>query len=242
MEENNHQKLNIDFNFEAKEKVSIFLGAFGSGKSEVAVNFALYLAAKVHDREYSDVILADLDIINPYFRSLDAKSILNGNGIQVISPLFANTNVEAPSIPGEIYSVFDREGIRAVLDIGGEDLGARVVASLKNRILSVPYAAYIVINMNRPFTDTKVKVTGMINELEDAAGIKIKGLINNTNLLSQTEQTDLLNANAILAEIADETGIGLCFCSGMDHDYPAEWDNRAPDGLPFLRLIHTINY
>ncbi|MHB1483172.1 MAG: hypothetical protein ACYCYI_00775 [Saccharofermentanales bacterium] len=242
MKEKQNKNPNIDFSFKTEEKVSVILGAYGSGKSEVSVNLALFLADKANVRGYTDVVLADLDMINPYFRSLDAKAILNDNGIQVISPKFANTNVEAPALPGEIYSVFDRDGVRAVLDIGGEDLGARVVASMKNRILSVSHAIYMVVNMNRPFTDTKEKVASMLKELEEAAGIEISGLINNTNLLSLTQTQDLLDANRVLAEIAEETSIRFCFCSGMDEDYPADWGNTAPDGVPFLRLKHTINY
>lgn len=240
--ERQNEKLNRKFSFDTKEKVSIFLGAYGSGKSEIAVNFALYLTDKEQNSDYSSVVLADLDIINPFYRSLDAKTILNASNIHVISPQFANTNVEAPALPSEIYSVFDREGVRAVLDIGGDDLGARVVASLKNKICAVSFVVYMVVNMNRPFTDSKENILIMLRGLEDAAGLKVDGLINNTNLLSLTVQEDLISANRILTEISDETGIQLCFCCGMNEDYPVEWYNIAPDGLPFLRLRHTINY
>ncbi len=276
------------------EKISIFIGAYGSGKSEVAVNFAMYLAdrnkviaknnvkenakniaiknakniaiknAKDSDKDsgkendndnfmdndrgnesslqYNEIVLADLDIINPYFRSVDAKIVLEKHGVHVISPQFANTNIEIPAIPGEIYSVFDQPQIRGVLDIGGEDLGARVVANLQNRIMSVPFAVYMVVNLNRPFTNSKEKIITMMRELEETTGLKTKGFINNTNLLSFSCVDDLLNANEVLRQVEIETGVPVAFASGMHDNYPAEWGNETPDNVPFLRLSRTISY
>ena len=276
---------NNRFSFIPTEKISIFVGAYGSGKSEVAVNFALFLSKKMsesitrnesqsrhentiyneiqshnesqshnenqsgHDfpinkkiTKYNSVVLADLDMINPYFRSVDAKKVLNDHGIYVISPQFANTNVEVPALPGEVFSVFDQEAIRAVLDIGGEDLGARVVSSLKSRILTVSSATYMVVNMNRPFTNSKDKIIVMMRELEEATGLKTSGIVNNTNLLSYSCTQDLLEANMVLSQVCQETEVPLVFSSGMNGDYPAEWGNKTPDGIPFLRLSRTITY
>ena len=241
----NAELQNQHFSFQSDEKVSIFIGAYGSGKSEVAVNFALMLSDRIYGRNPGDgrqVVLADLDIINPFFRSVDAKKILNDHNIHVISPQFANTNVDVPAVPGEIFSVFDQPSMRAVLDIGGEDMGARVVASLKSRIVSVSNMIYIVVNMNRPFTDSKEKVIVMMRELEAATGLATNGIINNTNMLSLSETGDLIAANRILSEVAKETGVPLCFASGMDKDYPDEWGSLTPDGIPFLRLSRTIHY
>lgn len=236
------KNLNRNFNYDAKERISIFLGAYGSGKSEVAVNFALMLANREKNKACREITLADLDIINPYYRSLDAKKVLNDNGVSVISPLFANTNAEAPVIPGEVYSVFDQESTRAVLDIGGEDMGARIVSNLKNKILHSDFAVYMVVNMKRPFTDTKEKVIRMMQELEDAAGLKITGLVNNTNLLEDSTLAELTEANQILAGIYDETGVPLCFAAGMHAQYPEVKGNILPDQTPYLSLARTILY
>lgn len=265
------EEQNKKFMFDPNEKISIFLGAYGSGKSEVAVNFSLLLSNRLDEAInnyktgmtngrtivsneadsktsipesslYNQIVLADLDMINPYFRSVDAKNVLNNHNIKVISPQFANTNVEVPAVPVEIFSVFDQEGIRAVLDIGGEDLGARVVSSLKSRILSVSFATYMVVNMNRPFTNSKDKISIMMRELEEATGLRTDGIINNTNMLSFSCAGDLLEANRVLMEVQKETGVPLCFASGMEGDYPVEWGNIMPDGVPFLRLSRTISY
>ncbi len=248
---------NRRFPFDPKEKVSIFIGAYGSGKSEIAVNFAILLADRIHracedltekssneffENEYRQIVLADLDIINPFFRSADAAKVLESKRVSLISPQYANTNVDVPAVPQAVYSVFDQKGIRAVLDIGGEDMGARVVSSLKSRIIAVSYAVYMVVNLKRPFTDTKEKIIRMMRELEDAAGLRVGGLINNTNLLEATDQRELLEANGILREVEKDTGVPLCFAAGMDADYPSEWGGSMPDHTPFLRLTRTISY
>lgn len=277
MNKNLNHEINKDFEMKFDEKISIFIGAYGSGKSEVSVNFALFLAnwlknetdivkmpiidgqqndidqmPKIHRQptdiagndknHYNRVVLADLDIINPYYRSVDAKGVLEKNNIHTIFPQFANTNVEIPAVPGEIFSVFDQPSIRGVLDIGGEDLGARVVSNLKSRIISVSYKVYMVVNLNRPFTNTKDKIILMMRELEAASGVKISGLVNNTNLLSDTCDNDLTAANSVLVEVSRETGVPIAFASGMDDCYPKEWGNKTPDGIPFLRLSRTISY
>jgi len=236
---------NNNFTFKSDEKISIFIGAYGSGKSEVAVNFALLLSNRLHKRcldGFNQIALADLDMINPFFRSVDAKNVLTDHAVSVIFPPFANTNVDVPALPGEIFSVFDQPKIRAVLDIGGEDLGARVVSSLKSRILTVSYATYMVVNMNRPFTDSKEKIIHMMHELEEATGLATNGIVNNTNMLSLSRIEDLTDANKVLTEVQKETGVPLCFASGMDSDYPVGWGNWTPDNIPFLRLSRTIRY
>ena len=120
--------------FEADPRLHIFVGAYGSGKSEVSVHFARMLAEKHKDRQ---IILADLDIVNPFYRSADAISSLTEDNIRVIAPVYANTNVDVPALPPEINAIFDDGSVIGVLDLGGEDLGMKVpvecVERLKNR-------------------------------------------------------------------------------------------------------------
>ncbi len=222
-------------------KVFVFLGAYGSGKSEVAVNTALALSERDRGTGFQTV-LADLDIINPYYRSFDAAAILAAAGVRVIASSYANTNVDVPAVPGEAYSVFDRPDIRAVLDIGGEDMGARIVSVLRDRIASVTRQILMVVNVSRPFTATAPKIADMMRELEGAAGIAVTGIVNNTNLLGMTDPADLLEAGSILADVTDRTGVPVVFAAGDDGLYPAAWGASMPDGLPFLRLRRTIRY
>ena len=117
-----------------ERRINIFTGHFGSGKTEVAVNYTLKLAAA----EYKTAIV-DFDIINPYFRTADAKQALEKNNIKVVLPMYANTNVDIPAIPPEIYSLFQNKEYKVVLDVGGEDLGAKAVSRFKEEILNDDY-------------------------------------------------------------------------------------------------------
>ncbi|MHB1453708.1 MAG: hypothetical protein ACYCYM_07135 [Saccharofermentanales bacterium] len=237
------QRINGPFDFPSirDKKVIIFLGAYGSGKSEVAVNTALLMAQENPDPE-TEIVLADLDIINPFYRSFDAAKILACGNVKIIASQFANTNVEAPSVPGEVSSVFDRRNVRSVLDIGGEDLGARIVSVLKEKIADTSYELLMVVNLNRPFTGTVPLIVKMMHELEEAAGLKVTGMVNNTNLLEMTEPAELTESNVMLKEVTGITGVPVVFACGADDLYPKDWGDRMPDGLPFLRLIRTIRY
>lgn len=242
-ESRNSPGINGSFDFLPirSRKVIIFLGAYGSGKSEVAVNTALLMAQENTDPEV-EIVLADLDIINPFYRSFDAAKILASGNVKIIASQFANTNVEAPSVPGEVSSVFDKENVHAVLDIGGEDLGARIVSVLKEKIVATSYELLMVVNLNRPFTGTVPLIIKMMHELEESAGLKITGMVNNTNLLEMTEPAELAESNILLKEVSGITGVPVVFACGADDLYPEQWGNRMPDGLPFLRIIRTIRY
>lgn len=129
--------------FEADPRLHIFVGAYGSGKSEVSVHFARMLAEKHKDRQ---IILADLDIVNPFYRSADAISSLTEDNIRVIAPVYANTNVDVPALPPEINAIFDDGSVIGVLDLGGEDLGAKVLAGMRGKIEKTDFRVYMVIN------------------------------------------------------------------------------------------------
>ena len=112
-------------------RLKIIIGAYGSGKSEISVNMALAMRKSFPDDK---VLLADLDIVNPFYRSADASKVLEENKIRLISPMYANSNVDAPVLSGEVYVIFDDESYRGVFDIGGEDMGATILGSMKTRL------------------------------------------------------------------------------------------------------------
>jgi len=133
------QKENIGDISEKSPRLFVFVGAYGSGKSEVSVHFARKLRRDYPERK---ILLADLDIINPFYRSVDARGILEKENIRVIAPNFANTNVDVPSVSGEMYSVFDDPEYLGVFDIGGEDMGARILSSMRSRFQNISYRLY----------------------------------------------------------------------------------------------------
>lgn len=222
-------------------RITVFIGAYGSGKSEIAVNYALALKAVGHP-----VVLADLDIINPFYRSADAESILTQAGIELIKPIFANTNVDVPAVPGAVFSLFDRTDRFAILDIGGEDLGARILASLKNRFPDEQSAeqahVYFVVNTCRPFTSDPEQIAVMADSLTGASNMRITGMINNTNLLEFSDEHVLLESEDVIQTASDRTAIPVAFAAARDDLVPAEWGSVTPDGRPLLRMTRTIFY
>ena len=217
-------------------RVLVVLGAYGSGKSEVAINLALLLK-----RERDDVTLVDLDTINPYFRSSDARNVLEKAGIRVIAPSTAGTNVDVPAVPAEVLSVFEGPGT-AVLDIGGEDMGARVVSSFRRKLSGKDVFVLMVVNIHRPFTSDAERIVGMAGELSTAAGLPIGAFVDNTNLLDDSDGGMLLDSVPILMEASLRSGIPLAFASGLDELLPSEWRGTMPDGTPLIRLNRILRY
>jgi len=191
-------------------RINIFTGHFGSGKTEVAVNYALKLS-----RENKKTVIADLDIINPFFRTKDAETYLESKGIKVITTVYANTNVDVPAIPAEINMIFENDDIHAVLDIGGNDEGARAVSRFRDEIKRVGYQMYFVVNTRRPMTDTPEKILKMLYEIQNSAGVNVSGFVNNTNILDDTTSECILEGGRIIKAASKISGIPISFTSGL---------------------------
>ena len=222
-----------------RPKLYTFLGAYGSGKSEVSVHFARMLSEAYPER---DVTLVDLDTVNPFYRSADAKTLLQGEGIRVIAPIFANTNVDVPAIPADVNAVFDNPGSIGVIDVGGEDMGAKVLAGLKKRIEGTDCRVFMVVNTFRPFTVDAKGIAETAMKLSAAANLPIYGLIDNSNLLNETTGEELEISYPILKEASEITGIPLRFASGLDEYLPKEWVGQTSDQLPLIRMKRSIFY
>ncbi|MBR4495397.1 MAG: hypothetical protein IKP14_11915 [Clostridiales bacterium] len=194
-------------------RLKIIIGAYGSGKSEVSVNLALNMRKDFTDRK---VLLADLDIVNPFYRSSDAAKVLEDNDIRLISPMYANSNVDAPVLSGEVYVIFDNDEYMGVFDIGGEDMGATILGSMKTRLDNTDAELIMAVNTRRPFTSTADEIIIMASELQEASKMKITGFINNTNILEQTTASDILEGEKILLEVQEKTGIPVVMTTVMD--------------------------
>lgn len=231
--------MNESFNIPDLRRLTVFIGAYGSGKSEISVNFATWLHQSGHP-----VTLCDLDIINPYFRSADARATVESSGIRLIAPVFAGTNVDVPAVPPEVYSIFDDCTHYAVLDIGGEDLGARVVATLKRRLAAIAddVAVYLVVNPYRPFSSSAEAIVNLAGQLSAAAGVRPTGLVHNANLLDEADATLLSDSRPIVETAAKTLRIPIVFAAAMTGAVPADWSDRTPEGTPLLRLRRTIGY
>ncbi len=223
------------------QPLTIFVGAYGSGKSEVSVNFALWLASQVPKGE-RHVVLVDLDTINPYYRSADARAILAAAGVRLIASIYANTNVDVPAVPAGVLSAFDDPDQITVLDIGGEDLGARVVASLRPHLAQRPYAIYMVVNPFRPTTDTVAGICQQVTALTSTIGLPLQGLVHNANLLNAGDASLLVETWPLVQQAAAAAGLPVVFAAAMADQIPAGLADQLPANLPLLLLQRTIQY
>lgn len=169
------------------KKIQIIVGHYGSGKTNVAVNMAIRLTNIAE----SQVSLVDLDIVNPYFRAADNKDLLESNGIKSILPKYANTNVDIPTPPIEIKSVFDTD-CYSVFDVGGDDDGAIVLSVYRDQIISKGYEMYFIYNVYRPLTSDPNDAFILMKNIEKVTGLQFTGIINNSNLGIETTVDDVL--------------------------------------------------
>ena len=164
------------------KRLTLFAGHYGSGKTNIAVNYALHLA-----KEGNPVCIADLDIVNPYFRTKDSANELEAAGVHLISPQFANTNVDLPALPAEAYRLVTDKNTYGIMDIGGDDRGAyalgRYVPAIKEE---GNYRMVFVANCCRPLTRTPEDALEVMREIEAACGLAFTDIVNNTNLASET--------------------------------------------------------
>jgi len=191
-------------------RITIFTGHFGSGKTEVAVNYAIQLA-----RMGRRTAIVDLDIVNPFFRTADARKSLEEEGILVITPMYANTNVDVPSLPAEINKIFEDKSYYVVLDIGGDDLGARVISRYHDPIVRDDYVHYFVINTRRPMTKTPEDIGYMLEEIEGTGRLKVDFFVNNANLLGSSSPELLEEASGIIQNAQECLQIRVFTCKQM---------------------------
>ena len=169
------------------KRLSLFAGHYGSGKTNIAINYALDLKKSVNE-----VYIADMDIVNPYFRTKDSEKELDEAGVKLISLKYANTNVDLPSLPQEIYGLVQRRDCHAVMDIGGDDRGAYALGRYAPYILEENnYDMFFVANFFRPLTRTAEEAYEVMREIEDACGIPFTGIINNSNVGRETTAEDV---------------------------------------------------
>lgn len=187
--------------------VYIFTGHYGSGKTETAVNFARMLR---RDPERK-IALIDLDIVNPFFRSADAKEMMAQIGVRLEVPVYANTNVDIPALTGVMGALMEDSSYDVILDVGGDDLGAKAVGRYADTIRKRKHFRYFVMNERRPFTRDAVAAGLIYDEIEKAACVPCGGIINNTNLLDETTPEMIINGGQLVRELCERKHVPLCY-------------------------------
>lgn len=209
------------------KRVTLFAGHYGSGKTNIAVNYALSLHAAG-----LPVRIADLDIVNPYFRTKDSEDRLKAAGIELISSVYANSNVDLPALPQQMYAVTDDRTSCAVMDIGGDDRGALALGRYAPAILEENnYEMLFVINCYRPLTQTAADTLEVLHEVEAAGGIPATALVNNSNLGAQTTAEDVLASLDYAAQLSRLTGLPVKMTAVREDLLPAltgKIDNLFP--------------
>ena len=187
------------------KRLTLFAGHYGSGKTNIAVNYALHLAS-----EGKRVYIADLDIVNPYFRTKDSAAVLEAAGVHLVSPHFANSNVDLPALPAEAYRLVTDKAIYGIMDIGGDDRGAyalgRYVPAIKEE---GNYRMVFVANCCRPLTRTPEDALEVMREIEDACGLRFTDIVNNTNLASETTPETIYASKSYMEKLSRLSGLPI---------------------------------
>jgi len=187
------------------KRLTLFAGHYGSGKTNIAVNYAIALA-----REGKQVCIADLDIVNPYFRTADSAKELASAGVTLISPQFANSNVDLPALPAEAYRLVQDKSIYGIMDIGGDDRGAYALGRYVPFIREEnDYRMVFVANCCRPLTPTAQDTLEVMGEIEKACGLAFTDIVNNSNLGPETTAETVLESMDFIRELCRLSGLPL---------------------------------
>lgn len=199
------------------KRLVLLSGHYGSGKTNIAVSLAFELK-KQRDR----VAIADIDIVNPYFRTRDSKEELEQAGIRLISSEFASSNVDLPALPQDVYAITDDIGLSAVIDIGGDDRGALALGRWRDAILAEDnYEMLFVINKFRPLTSDPESTLEVMREIEFAAKMKFTSVVNNSNLGNETTPENVLGSMAYANAVCELAGLPLKMTTVHESLYPA---------------------
>lgn len=187
------------------KRLTLFAGHYGSGKTNIAVNYALFLA-----KAGKKVCIADLDIVNPYFRTKDSEEELSAAGITLVSPRFANSNVDLPALPAESYRLVQDKSTYGIMDIGGDDRGAYALGRFSEAIKAEnDYRMAFVVNCYRPLTSTVEDTVEIMKEIEAACGLGFTCIVNNSNLGIETTAETVLESVDFVNELSSATGLPI---------------------------------
>ncbi len=186
------------------KRLVFFVGGYGSGKTEVAVNYALHWS-----HQTTDLSLVDLDIVNPYFRSREQAQLVSRAGIKVIAPAGALATADLPAVPPEIIGVIQDTRRKAVFDIGGDETGARVLGRFHHLIPQHEYEMWFVFNACRPFSRAVEPTVALLHAIEKISRLSVTGLVNNTNLMQFTDLSLLQRGEALAFAVGEAIGVPL---------------------------------
>ncbi len=209
------------------KRITMLSGHYGSGKTNIAINLALRLRS-----QQKNVAIADVDIVNPYFRTKDSAQLLEKSDIKLICSPYANTNLDIPSLPSEIYSITDDKSHYVIMDIGGDDRGALALGRLRPSIITENnYDMLFVINCYRPLTADVESTLEVMREIETAGKIPFTAIVNNSNLGNETTPEAVLASLEYANEVSKATGLPIKYTS-VNSSIANMLESKVPNILP----------
>ena len=211
------------------KRVTLLAGHYGSGKTNIAVNMAINAATENAGKRLA---IADLDIVNPYFRTEDSREELEAAEIRLICSGYANTNVDLPSMPDDLYAITDDHDLQVIIDVGGDDRGALALGRLSGALKEEnDYDMYMVINCYRPLSRDPESTVEIMREIEWAGRMPFTGLINKSNLGRDTTAEDVLNSIPYAEKISELTGLPV-FATSVENSLFEELKEKIPNLMP----------
>lgn len=193
------------------KKVYVLIGNYGSGKTELALNFA-FKAAETGRTE-----LLDLDMVNTYFRLTERGNMTRMKEIRLVSPNYACSGVETLSLPAEVASAFAMDWDTVVFDVGGDAVGSTALGRYHQDFMELEEGSLEVLNVintRRPLAGTVEKIVRLQEDMQRHSRLKITGMINNTNLATATTPADLRDGYEIIKQVSEITGVPVKYTSG----------------------------
>ncbi len=215
------------------EGIVIISGNYGSGKTEVAINLAVN-----RKKQGIDVRMADLDIVNPYFRTREARKQLAALGIEVVLPPEQYMQADLPILSRSVSGLIRNPSALTILDVGGNNVGAMVLAALADSFQSTPYTMLQVVNPFRPLTQTLEGVLKMKLEIEKASRLTISGWIGNANLIDESTTESILSGYTFMQKLSKTTGMPLTFITAPAYLLPEL--NTAKVSCPILSIKRQL--
>ena len=210
-----------------QKRITLFVGHYGSGKTNLAVNYAMHL-----HRQGERVVLADMDIVNPYFRSKDSEDELKALGIQTLSSPYANTNLDAPAMPASFYGIFEHKDRLAVLDVGGDDRGAVALGRYVPMIREEnDFEMIFVANAYRALTPDPEDALEVLREIEQACKLPVTAIANNSHLGEFTDADTVLSSQSYVQKLCELTGLPLVMTAFEERLTP-DLADRVPSPFP----------
>lgn len=190
-------------------RISVFVGGYGSGKTEIALNAAIYIR-----QTGKDVTLVDLDIVNPYFRSAEHRDMLKSKGVDIITPVFATTTVDVPALAPDIKSLFDVRERSVVIDVGGDDAGSSAAGQYAALLRREGASVFFVVNACRPLTSDVNGILAVMSRVSGKSRLTIDGIVSNSNLGDATTIDEAVNGFRMCEAVSARTGVPIVAVTG----------------------------